>query len=48
MITILVDTIMNMDLVHVDNWLSLSVFMHNADLRHIKFMTLTIDRSERA
>lgn len=25
---------------HVHNWLSMSVFMHNADILHIKFVNL--------
>ena len=28
------------DLIQVNNWLGLFVFMHNADILHIKFMTL--------
>jgi putative transposase len=33
-------TTIRYDLTQVHNWLSLFVFMHNADILHIKFMTL--------
>jgi len=37
------------DLTHVHNWLGLFVFMHNADILHIKFMTLVrLVRGDRA
>jgi putative transposase len=37
------------ELSHVNNWLGLFVFIHNADILHIKFMDLTLlMRGERA
>jgi putative transposase len=39
----------NGDLSHVNNWLDLFVFIHNADILHIKFMDLVLlMRGERA
>ncbi|MGE5660971.1 MAG: hypothetical protein ACM3X1_01865, partial [Ignavibacteriales bacterium] len=37
------------ELSHVNNWLGLFMFIHNADILHIKFMDLTLlMRGERA